>query len=168
MIRAPAAVKFQACSRSALASIRPLAERIAGKTGESSRSSSRSWGFSQACRLAPGASLSQRSWQACSLPCGRSSMRAARSVGVVIRAVGPQLVGEIGTAAAGWWLQTALLADYSGVVRIVLSGRFCASIYLAIVVGLFRHNEPIRVASAVVKDLIWRRIVAGRSRCESP
>ena len=90
-----------------------------------------------------------------------SIMYAGRPIGIgaalVIRAVGPQFVGAICTAGLGWWLQTSLLADYSGLVRIVLSGGFCASIYLAIVVGLFRLNEPIRVAGAIVKDLIGRR-----------
>jgi len=90
-----------------------------------------------------------------------SIMYAGRPIGIgaalVIRAVGPQLVGAISTAAAGWWLQTALLTDYSGFARIVVSGGFCICIYLAVVVGLFRLNEPIRVASAVVKDLIGRR-----------
>ena len=76
---------------------------------------------------------------------------------LVVRAVGPQLVGAISTAALGWWLQTALLTDYSSFVRIILSGGFCATIYLAIVVGLFRLHEPIRVASAIVRDLMGRR-----------
>jgi PST family polysaccharide transporter len=90
-----------------------------------------------------------------------SIIYAGRPIGIgaalVVRAVGPQLIGAISTAAAGWWLQTALLSDYSGFVRIVLSGGFCAGIYLAMVVGLFRLREPIRVASAIVKDLIGRR-----------
>jgi O-antigen/teichoic acid export membrane protein len=90
-----------------------------------------------------------------------SIIYAGRPIGIgaalVIRAVGPQLVGAIVTAALGWWLQGALLADYSSLVRIILSGGFCASVYLAIVVGLFRLNEPIRVASRVVSDLIGRR-----------
>jgi hypothetical protein len=60
-------------------------------------------------------------------------------------------------AAAGWWLQIALVIDYSGFVRMVLSGGVCAGIYLAVVVGLFRLKEPTRVANAVVRDLIGRR-----------
>src|SRR4029077_12427296 len=72
---------------------------------------------------------------------------AGRLIGVgaplVIRAVGPQLIGAISIAAAGWWLQTTALTDYSGFVRIFLSTGFCITIYLFIVVGLFRHTEPI-------------------------
>jgi O-antigen/teichoic acid export membrane protein len=86
---------------------------------------------------------------------------AGRPIGIgsalVIRAVGPQLIGAISIAAAGWWLQTAMLADYSSFVRILLSGGFCMCIYLAIVVGLFRLVEPIRVAGRIVQDLIGKR-----------
>jgi PST family polysaccharide transporter len=86
---------------------------------------------------------------------------AGRPIGIgaalVIRAVGPQLIGAISIAALGWWLQTALLNDYSSVVRIFLSGGFCTCIYLAIVVGLFRLSEPITVAAAIVRDLLGKR-----------
>jgi PST family polysaccharide transporter len=86
---------------------------------------------------------------------------AGRPIGIgaplVIRAVGPQVIGAISAAALGWWLQTMFLGDYSSLVRIFLSGVFCSCIYLAIVVGLFRLTEPIRVAGAIVKDLMGRR-----------
>src|SRR6266849_5539343 len=65
---------------------------------------------------------------------------------LVIRAVGPQLIGAISTAAAGWWLQTTALTHCSSFVRILLSTGFCICIYLIIVVGLFRLTEPIKVA----------------------
>src|SRR5262249_1354906 len=97
----------------------------------------------------------------CSLIAVPSIIYAGRPIGigaeVVIRAVGPQLIGAICTAAAGWWLQTELLADYSGFVRIFLSACFCACIYLGVVVGLFRLTEPIRVAGRIVQDLIGKR-----------
>ena len=84
---------------------------------------------------------------------------AGRPIGIgaalVMRAVGPQLVGAISTAAGGWWLQTATLAHYSSFARILLSTGFCISIYLIIVVGLFRLTDPIKVAGTVVQDL-WR------------
>jgi O-antigen/teichoic acid export membrane protein len=86
---------------------------------------------------------------------------AGRPIGIgaalVIRAVGPQLIGAISTAALGWWMQTAFLTDYSSFVRIFMSGAFCMCIYLAIVVGLFRLSEPIRVAGRIVKDLMGKR-----------
>jgi O-antigen/teichoic acid export membrane protein len=90
-----------------------------------------------------------------------SIVYAGRPVGIgsatVIRAVGPQLIGALSTAAAGWWLQTTFLADYSSFVRIFLSGVFCTCIYLVIVVGLFRLTEPIKVAGSVAQDLLGKR-----------
>ncbi len=86
---------------------------------------------------------------------------AGRPIGIgaalVIRAVGTQLIGAISAAAGGWWLQTATLTDYSSFVRIFLSGGFCVCIYLAIVVGLFRLIEPIKVAGSIVQDLLRNR-----------
>ncbi len=97
----------------------------------------------------------------CSLIALPSVTYAGRPIGigadVVIRAVGPQLAGAISAAAAGWWLQTALLADYSGFIRIFVSGCFCTCIYLAVVVGLFRCSEPLRVAGTIARDLIGKR-----------
>lgn len=90
-----------------------------------------------------------------------SIIYAGRPVGIgaalVIRAVGPQLIGAISIAAGGWWLQTTFLADYSSFVRILLSGGFCACIYLVIVVGLLRLTEPIKVAGSVAQDLLRNR-----------
>ena len=90
-----------------------------------------------------------------------SIIYAGHPVGIgatlVIRAVGPQLIGAISTAAGGWWLQTTFLADYSSFVRIFLSGGFCTCIYLVIVVGLFRLTEPIKVAGSVARDLLGKR-----------
>ncbi len=90
-----------------------------------------------------------------------SIIYAGRPIGIgaalVIHAVRPQLIGAIATAAGGWWLQTTALTDFSSFVRIVLSGGFCICIYLAIVVGLFRLTEPIKVAAAVVRDLLRNR-----------
>jgi O-antigen/teichoic acid export membrane protein len=81
---------------------------------------------------------------------------AGRPIGIgsalVIRAVGPQLIGAIGAAAAGTWLQMALLAHYPAPVRIILSASFCACLYLGVVVGLFRCTKPLKVAFSVVQD----------------
>ena len=71
---------------------------------------------------------------------------------LVIRAVGPQLIGAISTVAAGWGLQTIALTHCSGFVRILLSTVFCISIYLLIVVGLLQLTEPIKVAGQLVQD----------------
>jgi O-antigen/teichoic acid export membrane protein len=86
-----------------------------------------------------------------------SIVYAGRPIGIgtalVMRAVRPQLIGAISAAAAGWWLQTTILAEYSSFVRILLSAGFCAGVYLAIVAGLFRLREPIRVAGSILLDL---------------
>ena len=86
---------------------------------------------------------------------------AGRPIGIgaalVIRAVGQQLIGAISTAAGGWWLQTTALTHCSSFVRIFLSTGFCISIYLIIVVGLFRLTEPIKVAGTVVYDFLKLR-----------
>jgi O-antigen/teichoic acid export membrane protein len=86
---------------------------------------------------------------------------AGRPIGIgaalVIRAVGPQLIGAISTATAGWWLQTTVLTEYSSFTRILLSGGFCICLYLVIVVGLFRLVEPIKVAHSTVHDLFGNR-----------
>src|SRR5215472_466871 len=86
---------------------------------------------------------------------------AGRPIGIgaalVIRSIGPQLIGAISTAAGGWWLQTTALAHYPSFVRILLSAGFCISIYLIIVVGIFRLTEPVKVAVAVVQDQLWRK-----------
>jgi polysaccharide transporter, PST family len=77
---------------------------------------------------------------------------------LVLRAVGPQLIGAISAAAAGTWLEMTVLAHCSSLVRLVLSASFCACIYLGVVVGLFRRTEPLRVARSVVRD----RLVSSR------
>jgi O-antigen/teichoic acid export membrane protein len=85
---------------------------------------------------------------------------AGRPIGVgaalVIRAAGPQLVGALTAAAAGWCVQTIALTYCPGLVRIILSTSFCIFFYLVIVVGLFRLTEPMRVAFSIVQDQLRR------------
>ena len=81
---------------------------------------------------------------------------AGRPIGIgsalVIRAVGPQLVGAILAAAGGWWLRMSVLADHSKLACILLCTGFCACIYLIVVVGVFRLTEPIKIARSAVQD----------------
>jgi PST family polysaccharide transporter len=83
---------------------------------------------------------------------------AGRPIGIgtaiVIRAVSRQLIGAIIIVVAGWYLQMTVLAGYPSPIRILLSGAFCTCLYLAMVVKLFRHTEPIKVARSVVRDLL--------------
>jgi O-antigen/teichoic acid export membrane protein len=80
---------------------------------------------------------------------------AGRPIGVgsalAIRAVGRQLIGAIGAAAGGTWLQMTALGHLPVLVRIIVSTCFCACAYLAVVVGVFRLSEPLRVARSVVQ-----------------
>jgi O-antigen/teichoic acid export membrane protein len=81
---------------------------------------------------------------------------AGRPIGLgsalVLQAVGPQMIGAIGAVAAATWLQMTLLAHFSSLVRIALSASVCACIYLAVVVGLFRVTEPMRISRSVLQD----------------
>jgi PST family polysaccharide transporter len=90
-----------------------------------------------------------------------SIVYAGRPIGigaaVVMRAVSPQLIGAISILAAGWCLQMTILAGFSGLIRILLSGASCTCLYLAMVVGLFRLTEPVRVAGSILQDLLRRR-----------
>jgi O-antigen/teichoic acid export membrane protein len=90
-----------------------------------------------------------------------SIIYAGRPIGIgaslVVRAVGAQLIGAISAVAGGWWLQTTALTDYSSFVRILLLCSWCTCIYLAIVVGLFRLVEPIKVAGSIARDLLGKR-----------
>jgi len=95
---------------------------------------------------------------ACVLLAVPSISYAGRPIGidaaVVIRTVGRQLIGAIVTVAAGWWLQTTVLVGYPSLIRIFLSVAFCTCLYLAIVVGLFRVAEPLRIAASIARDLL--------------
>jgi PST family polysaccharide transporter len=90
-----------------------------------------------------------------------SIIYAGRPIGIgaslVVRAIGPQLIGAISAAAGGWWLQQTVLTQYSSFERMFLSTAFCICIYLIIVVGLFRLTGPIKVAGKVVQDQLRRK-----------
>ncbi|BAM88855.1 putative polysaccharide transport protein [Bradyrhizobium oligotrophicum S58] len=97
----------------------------------------------------------------CSLIALPSVIYAGRPLDIgaelVIRAVGPQTIGAVAATAAGWWLQAAVLTGYPALVRMILSGCFCSCLYLAVVVGVFRHREPLRIAGTIIQDFIRKR-----------
>ena len=76
---------------------------------------------------------------------------------LVLRAVGPQLIGAISAAAVGTWLEVTVLAPWPSLVRIVACTGLCAGIYLIIVVGVFRRTEPLKVARSVVQGRLGRK-----------
>jgi len=84
-----------------------------------------------------------------------SVIYAGRPIGVgstvVLRAAGPQLIGALGAAAAGWLLLMSSLAHWPILARLFVSATLSACTYLIVVVGLFRVREPLRVARSVVQ-----------------
>jgi PST family polysaccharide transporter len=90
-----------------------------------------------------------------------SIIYAGRPIGVgaalLMRAVGPQLIGAISIVAAGWYLQTTILTGYSSFARILLSSALGSCFYLAMVVGVFRVTEPLKVARTAGQDLLRTR-----------
>ena len=86
---------------------------------------------------------------------------AGGSIGIgaalVMRAVGPQLIGAIAILAAGWCLQITILDGYPSLIRVLLSVTFCTLFYLVIVAGFFRLTEPIRLVISAVQELLRTR-----------
>jgi PST family polysaccharide transporter len=80
---------------------------------------------------------------------------AGRTLGITARdlfqAVGPQLIVSLGTGGLGLWLQHAVLADVSPLVRIaVLSVAGCA-VYLVVMILGLRMTRPIELAVSLVR-----------------
>jgi PST family polysaccharide transporter len=90
-----------------------------------------------------------------------SIMYAGRPIGVgatlLMRAVGPQLIGAISTVALGWYLQMTVLTGYSSFARILLSSALCGCFYLVVVVGVFRLTEPLKIALTAGRALLRTR-----------
>lgn len=90
---------------------------------------------------------------------------SGRPVGIhvndVLRAVGPQTIGGLVAAAAGFFVQLEWLADLSPFLRIFVSGMICLLTYLAVVVGLFRITAPLQLAFSVLHDIRGFRTPAG-------
>jgi len=72
----------------------------------------------------------------------------------VIRAVGPQLVGALCCALFGFELLYAVLGDLHRLVRLPILITACSVLYLVIVAGLFKVNQPLHVARALIKDMV--------------
>lgn len=77
----------------------------------------------------------------------------------VIQAVGPQIVGALAATACAMAVQQIFLGELMPVLRVALSVAMLTTIYLAIVVGLFRVTEPIRVGLSTLRDFRRRRAV---------
>jgi PST family polysaccharide transporter len=90
---------------------------------------------------------------------------SGRPVGIyggdVLRAVGPQTIAGLVAVAAGFFVQFELIAGFSPLLRILVSGTACLLSYLAVVVGLFRITAPLQLALSVLHDLRGFRTPAG-------
>ena len=76
----------------------------------------------------------------------------------VIRAVGPQLIGSLVSAACGTALRFGFLMDSSMFVRIPILITFCSAIYLLVVVGMFRVREPLEIGLNALRDLMPKMV----------
>ena len=70
----------------------------------------------------------------------------------VLRAVGAPMTSALIVVAFGFGLQQLLLSGFSPLVRFLISAPFCLATYLAVVVGVFRITDPLRLAFSLVRE----------------
>jgi PST family polysaccharide transporter len=82
---------------------------------------------------------------------------AGRPVGIgardVLQAVGPQTAGGLIAVALGLLLQQASLADFTPLVRFLVSVPICLVAYVAVVVGVFKVTGPLWLAVSLLRNL---------------
>jgi PST family polysaccharide transporter len=82
---------------------------------------------------------------------------AGRPIGIgrkeVLQAAGPQTLVGLVTVAVGFLAQQALLADFSPLMRFVVSVPICLTVYFTLVVGVFRVTGPLHLALFALRDL---------------
>jgi polysaccharide transporter, PST family len=81
---------------------------------------------------------------------------AGRPVGIgtkdVLQAIGPQTIAGLTAVAVGFVVQLEFLGELSQFMRIFVSGMVCAAAYFAVVVGVFRVTDPLRLVFSVLRD----------------
>jgi PST family polysaccharide transporter len=70
----------------------------------------------------------------------------------VLSATGPQMGSAIIAVVVGFALQQLFLLELSELARFIVSIPICLATYLAIVLGVFRVTEPLKLASALLRD----------------
>ena len=70
----------------------------------------------------------------------------------VLRAVGAPMTSALIVVAFGFGLQQLLLGGFSPLTRFLVSAPFCLAAYLAVVVGVFRITDPLRLAFSLVRE----------------
>jgi PST family polysaccharide transporter len=70
----------------------------------------------------------------------------------VLSATGPQMVSALVAVAFGLAIEQLFLREFSELARLIVSIPICASIYLAVVLGVFRMTGPLKLASSMLHD----------------
>jgi PST family polysaccharide transporter len=96
---------------------------------------------------------------------------AGRPLGIgsgdVIRAVGPQVIGALAGAGVGFVVRAWLLTGISAIERMTVLVLVYVTVYLFMVVGVFRLTGPLGICLSLLKDIArgaWRsRLMSGLS-----
>ncbi len=90
-----------------------------------------------------------------------SIVYAGQPVGIgakdVVRAIWRALVGSLLAASVGFLLRYTVLAAESGFFKIIVLVLLYATVYLTVVVGLFKARMPIAVVLSLVRDVLPAR-----------
>jgi polysaccharide transporter, PST family len=82
---------------------------------------------------------------------------SGRPIGIrsrdVLQAVGPQTIAGLIAVAAGFLVELQFLADFSQLMRILVSGMVCLVTYLAVAVGVFRVTAPLHLVFSALRNL---------------
>lgn len=96
---------------------------------------------------------------------------AGRPLGIgardVLKEVGPQMVGAVASAAAGFAVVRSVLSGFSSPVRVIGGCLVCAVVYLLVTVLFLGVRRPLSVGASLLKDLPFLRTArVGRPRSE--
>jgi len=72
----------------------------------------------------------------------------------VIRACGPQVLAGCVAGIGGFLIEHAFFESFAAFTRVVLSSAICITIYVSILVGVFRVTEPFAFALSLIRGLI--------------
>lgn len=69
----------------------------------------------------------------------------------VLKAVGPQVITALGTAAVGFLLLHTVFVDTLPLVRLLVLSVLCGAVYLATMVFGFRMTRPLAIAASLIR-----------------
>lgn len=67
------------------------------------------------------------------------------------KAIGPQVVTAVGTAAVGFFVAQAALQDTPRLARLFVLAILCCAVYLATITLVFRMTQPLKVAASLLR-----------------